>query len=254
MDEKAVKLRLKHISQSYIVNNKVKDAVVDINLEVYDNEFLVILGPGYCGKSVLLNIIGGLEAPVQGKKEIDGQPYTGSDKRIGMVFQKLNLMPFRTVMGNVEFGPEMAGIDKKTRRATAEKYIKLVGLDGFEKYYPDQLSGGMKQRVGIARAYTNNPEILLMDEPFGKLDAQTRYSMQEEIQRIWQKEKRTVVFVTNNIEEAVYLGDRIVLLSQSPATVKEIYDLSGLPRPRDMVSPEFLAVRKKISENTDLSL
>lgn len=129
----------------------------------------------------------------------------------------------------------------------------MVGLTGFEKSYPNQLSGGMKQRVGIARAYTNNPEILLMDEPFGALDAQTRYAMEEEIQKIWQREKRTIIFVTNNIEEAVYLGDRIVLLSNRPATVKKIYDID-LPRPRNTVSPEFLRIRKEISDNTDLAL
>ena len=135
----------------------------------------------------------------------------------------------------------------------ADKYIELVGLKGFEKSYPNELSGGMKQRVGIARAYTNNPEILLMDEPFGQLDAQTRYSMQEEVQRIWEKEKRTIIFVTNNIEEAVYLADRIILLSKCPAKVKEIYEVN-LPRPRDTVHPEFLRIRKEISENTDLAL
>ena len=253
MDTKKVKLKLENISKSYIVNNEVKDAIVDINLEVYDNEFLVILGPGYCGKSVLLNVIGGLEKPVTGKKYLDGKSFEGTDPRIGMVFQKLNLMPFKTVMANVEFGPQMSGIDKATRRATAEKYLSLVGLAGFEKYYPDELSGGMKQRVGIARAYANNPEILMMDEPFGKLDAQTRYSMEEEIQRIWEQEKRTVIFVTNNIEEAVYLGDRIVLLTESPATIKKIYEVN-LPKPRDIISPEFLALRKEISDNTDLAL
>lgn len=253
MDTKKVKLRLENISKSYIVNNEVKDAIVNINLDVYDNEFLVILGPGYCGKSVLLNVIGGLEKPVTGKKYIDGNAFEGNDPRIGMVFQKLNLMPFKTVMGNVEFGPQMAGVDKETRRKTAEKYLALVGLAGFEKYYPDELSGGMKQRVGIARAYANNPEILLMDEPFGKLDAQTRYSMEEEIHRIWEQEKRTVIFVTNNIEEAVYLGDRIVLLTESPAKIKKIYNVD-LPKPRDMISPEFLALRKEISANTDLAL
>jgi NitT/TauT family transport system ATP-binding protein len=156
-------------------------------------------------------------------------------------------------MGNVEIGPQIAGIDKTTRRKTAQKYIDLVGLTGFEKSYPNQLSGGMKQRVGIARAYTNNPEILLMDEPFGQLDAQTRYAMQEEIQRVWQQEKRTIIFVTNNIEEAVYLGDRIILLSQCPARVKQIYDIN-LPRPRNTIDPEFLRIRKEVSENTDLAL
>jgi NitT/TauT family transport system ATP-binding protein len=253
MDDKKIKLRLENISQSYVVNNEVRDAVVNISLDVYDNEFLVLLGPGHCGKSVLLNIIGGLETQVGGNKYLDGEKLVGNDKRIGMVFQRLGLMPWKTVMGNVELGPQIAGVDKATRRKTAQKYIDLVGLTGFEKSYPNELSGGMKQRVGIARAYTNNPEILLMDEPFGQLDAQTRYAMQEEIQRVWQQEKRTIIFVTNNIEEAVYLGDRIILLSQCPATVKQIYDLK-LPRPRNTIDPEFLRIRKEVSDNTDLAL
>ncbi len=253
MDEKTARLKLEHISQSYIVNDAVRDAVVDISLDVYDNEFLVLLGPGHCGKSVLLNIIGGLEHAVSGRLLLDGEELNGSDKRVGMVFQKIGLMPWKTVMQNVEFGPQMAGMDKKTRRAVAQKYIDLVGLKGFEKHYPNQLSGGMKQRVGIARAYTNNPEILLMDEPFGQLDAQTRYAMEEEVQRIWQQEKRTLIFVTNNIEEAVYLGDRIVLLTNCPARIKHIYDIT-LPRPRNTIDPAFLAVRKEIAENTDLAL
>lgn len=253
MDEKKIKLRLENISQSYVVNNEVQDAVLDISINVYDNEFLVILGPGHCGKSVLLNIIGGLETPVTGNKYIDGEKFVGNDKRIGMVFQELALMPWKTVMNNVEFGPQISGIDKATRRVTAQKYIDLVGLTGFENSYPNELSGGMKQRVGIARAYTNNPEILLMDEPFGQLDAQTRYAMEEEIRRIWQQEKRTIIFVTNNIEEAVYLGDRIILLSECPATVKQIYDID-LPTPRNTIDPEFLRIRKEVSENTDLAL
>lgn len=253
MDNKIIKLKLENICQSYVVNNEVRDAVIDISLEVYDNEFLVLLGPGHCGKSVLLNIIGGLEKPISGNSYIDGEKLIGSDKRISMVFQRLALMPWKTVMGNVEFGPQIAGVDKKTRRKTAQKYIDLVGLTGFEKSYPNQLSGGMKQRVGIARAYAANPEILLMDEPFGQLDAQTRYAMEEEIQRIWQQEKRTIIFVTNNIEEAVYLGDRIILLSECPATIKQIYDIK-LARPRDTIDPEFLRIRKEVSDNSDLAL
>ena len=253
MDGKKIKLSLEHISQSYILNNKAFDAVQDVNFDVYDNEFLVILGPGYCGKTVLLNILSGLEAPVEGTVRLDGEVITGSDPRIGMVFQKTSLLPWKTVMENVEVGPKMAGVPKEERRKTAQKYIDMVGLQGFEKSYPSQLSGGMKQRVGIARAYTNSPEILLMDEPFGALDAQTRYAMEEEVQKIWQSEKRTIIFVTNNIEEAVYLGDRIVLLSNRPAHVKAIYDID-LPRPRDTVSGEFLRIRKEISDNTDLAL
>ena len=255
MDEKKkVILKLTNICQSYVIKDAVKDAVENVSLEVYDNEFLVLLGPGHCGKTVLLNIIGGLERPVTGQFSIDGEVIHGSDKRISMVFQKLALMPWKTVMQNVEFGLEVAGIPKQERLATAQKYIDLVGLTGFEKSYPHELSGGMKQRVGIARAYTNNPEILLMDEPFGQLDAQTRYAMEEEVLRIWEKEKRTIIFVTNNIEEAVFLADRIILLSNCPANVKEIYDLSGLPRPRNTTSPEFLRIRAEISDNTDLAL
>ena len=253
MDGKKVKLSLEHISQSYILNGKAFDAVQDVNFDVYDSEFLVILGPGYCGKTVLLNMISGLEEPVDGQIRLDGEVIHGSDSRIGMVFQKTSLLPWKTVMENVEVGPKMAGVPKEERRKTAPTYINRVGLQGFEKSYPNELSGGMKQRVGIARAYTNSPEILLMDEPFGALDAQTRYSMEEEIQKIWQSEKRTIIFVTNNIEEAVYLGDRIVLLSNRPAHVKAIYDID-LPRPRDTVSPDFLRIRKEISDNTDLAL
>ena len=156
-------------------------------------------------------------------------------------------------MQNVEFGPKMRGIPKDERRKTAQKFIDLVGLQNFENSFPHELSGGMKQRVGIARAYANDPELLILDEPFGALDAQTRYSMQEEIIRIWKSEKKTILFVTNNIEEALYLGDRIVLLSRQPATVKETYVID-LPRPRDMLSPEFLKLREKISANMDITV
>ena len=255
MDEKnKVILKLKDICQSFIVNDEVKQVVDDVSMEVRDNEFLVVLGPGHCGKTVLMNIIAGLAKPRSGKVYLDGEELHGSDERIGMVFQSLNLMPWRTVMANVEFGLELSGTKKAERRKIAQKYIDLVGLTGFENSYPHQLSGGMKQRVGIARAYTNSPQIMLMDEPFGQLDAQTRYSMQEEVLRIWQSEKRTIIFVTNNIEEAVYLADRIVLLSNCPAHVKQVYDLSCLPRPRNFTDPEFLRIRQDISDNTDLAL
>ncbi len=253
MDGKEVSLKLEHISQSYIVNNKVFDAAMDVSLEVYESEFLVLLGPGRCGKTILLNMIAGLEKPVDGRILLGGEEVKGSDERIGMVFQKRALMPWKTVMENVEFGLKIKGMEKTERRKIAQRYIDLVGLTGFEKAYPDQLSGGMKQRVSIARAYSNDPQILLMDEPFGALDAQTRYAMEEELQRIWQTEKRTVIFVTNNIEEALYLADRIVLLTKCPAHVKAVYDVN-LPRPRDTVDPEFLRLRKEISDNTDLAL
>ena len=213
MDEKKeVILKLENICQSYVVGNDVKDAVDNVSLEVYDNEFLVVLGPGHCGKTVLMNTIAGIEKPIGGKIFLEGEEIHGSDRRIGMVFQSLDLMFWQTVMGNVEFGLRLQGVKKEERRKVAQKYIDLVRLTGFEKSYPHELSGGMKQRVGIARAYTNNPRILLMDEPFGQLDAQTRYAMEEEVLRIWEEEKRTIIFVTNNIEEALYLADRVLVM------------------------------------------
>ena len=217
MDEKQISLKLKHISQSYIVDNKVFDAVVDVSLDVYKSEFLVVLGPGRCGKTVLLNMIAGLEKPVDGEILLDGEALKGSDERIGMVFQKRALMPWKTVMENVEFGPKLKGIPKKERRETAQKYIDLVGLQGFEKSYPNELSGGMKQRVSIARAYTNNPEILLMDEPFGALDEITRKMMQKELLALHKKLGLTVVFITHDIREAMKLGDRVLVMDQGRA-------------------------------------
>ncbi|POP33326.1 ABC transporter ATP-binding protein [Lactonifactor longoviformis] len=253
MAEKKIRLRLDKLTKIYHTPEGEFEAVHEVSLEVQDREFLVLLGPGHCGKTVLLNMIAGLEAPSSGSFYLDEKEVRGSHGAVGMVFQKTGLMPWKTVMQNVELGPKMAGEDKKTRRERAKKYIDLVGLSGFENSYPSQLSGGMKQRVGIARAYTNNPEILLMDEPFGALDAQTRYAMEDELIRIWEQEKRTIIFVTNNIEEAAYLGDRIVLFSECPARVKEIYEID-LPRPRNNVDPNFLHIRQVIAANTDLAL
>lgn len=242
-------LRLQNISKSFYGRNQVFEAVNDITLSVRENEFLVLLGPGRSGKTVLLNMISGLETPTMGQIEFPDE----TNKDVGFVFQKTAIFPWKTVMENVEMPLQIAGMAKKERRERAQYLIELVGLNGFENALPKQLSGGMKQRVGIARAYCSNPKILLMDEPFGALDAQTRYQMEEEVLRIWETERRTVIFVTNNIEEAVYLGDRIVLLSECPAHIKEIYDVS-LPRPRDYVDPAFLQLRETIEQNTDLAL
>ena len=156
-------------------------------------------------------------------------------------------------MGNVEYGPKVRGVSKKERRKKAQYYIDLVGLQGFENHYPVKISGGMKQRVGIARAYCNEPVVMLMDEPFGHLDAQTRYLMQEDLMKIWEQEKRTVIFVTNNIEEALYLADRILVLTNCPTQVKAEYKID-LPRPRDYTDPDFLHLRKEISEVVDHTL
>lgn len=253
MEQLNKRMEINGISKTFYSDKGYFTAIKDVSFDVNDGEFLVILGPGRCGKTVLLNIIAGLEQQTEGKVVYNGREWKGVNPEISMVFQKLALMPFKTVMENVELGLKFRGMSKGQRREIAQHYIELVGLKGFEKSYPTQLSGGMKQRVGIARAYAADPKLLIMDEPFGQLDAQTRYQMQEKILRIWEKEKRTVIFVTNNIEEACYLGDRIILLSDCPATVKEVYPIS-IPRPRDMVSGEFLKLRTVISDNTDLAI
>ena len=239
----------------YFGEGKEKIHVLDtINLSVLENEFIVILGPGQSGKSTLLKIVAGLYKPSTGKAYLDGREISVPGPDRGIVFQRYTLFPWKTVMGNVEMGPKLRGTPRKVRRDIARHYIDLVGLNGFENSYPHQLSGGMKQRVGIARAYANNPKVMLLDEPFGQLDAQTRYFMEQETVRIWETEKRTVIFVTNNIEEAVYLGDRVVVLDgKLPGRMKTIYDVK-LPRPRDYTEPDFLELRHRITEDTTLVL
>lgn len=253
MEQLKTRMKVEEVSKTFFGAKEYFTAIENVSLDVYDGEFLVVLGPGRCGKTVLLNIMAGLEEQTEGKVIYDGKEWKGLNPEIGMVFQKLALMPFKTVIQNVELPLKFRKLEKSKRREIARKYIKLVGLDGFEDYYPRQLSGGMQQRVGIARAYAADPKLLIMDEPFGKLDAQTRYQMQEDLLKIWEQEKRTIIFITNNIEEACYLGDRIILLSDCPAKVKEVYPIQ-MQRPRDMVSQEFLELRTVISDNTDLSI
>lgn len=253
MEQLSKRMEINNISKTFFSKKGYFTAIENVSFDVYDGEFLVLLGPGRCGKTVLLNIISGLIEKTEGEVFYNGKQWSGINPEIGMVFQKLALMPFKTVIENVELALKFRKVEKKKRREIAKYYIELVGLKGFENYYPKQLSGGMQQRVGIARAYAADPKVLIMDEPFGKLDAQTRYQMQEDLLKIWEKEKRTVIFVTNNIEEACYLGDRIILLSECPAKVKEVYTID-MQRPRDMVSTEFLELRTIISDNTDLSV
>ena len=182
-----------------------------------------------------------------------GRKVEGPGPDRGVVYQRMALFPWLTVMGNVEYGLKCKGVPKEERRKKAQYYIDLVGLQGFENSYPSKLSGGMQQRVGIARAYCIEPDVLFMDEPFGHLDAQTRYLMQEELMRIWETEKRTIVFVTNNIEEAIYLADRIVVITNCPTTIKREYKID-LPRPRDYVDQAFLNLREEISAVVDKAL
>ena len=256
MENKNVKkIVCEHITKTFIQKGTQRVQVLqDISVEVRQNEFLVILGPGQSGKSTLLRIIAGLEIPTSGHVYLDGKGVKGPGPDRGLVFQSYMLFPWKTVMGNVEMGPKLRGIGKKEGREIARHYIDLVGLQGFENKYPHQLSGGMKQRVGIARAYSNSPEVMLLDEPFGQLDAQTRYFMEKETARIWETERRTVIFVTNNIEEAIYLGDRIISLKDKlPGRMHETYEVN-LPRPREHTDRDFLELRHKITEASALTL
>ena len=249
------KIECRNITKVFIQKGKQRVHVLeDISLDVRDKEFLVILGPGQSGKSTLLRIIAGLETPSEGSVRLDGEDVAGPGPDRGLVFQSYMLFSWKTVMGNVELGPQLNGVAREDRRRIAQRYIDLVGLNGFEKHYPHQLSGGMKQRVGIARAYANNPKVMLLDEPFGQLDAQTRYFMEKETVRIWETEKRTVLFVTNNIDEAIYLGDRIVTLKgKLPGRMHEVYDVP-LPRPREHTDMKFLELRQEITDASELVL
>jgi ABC-type nitrate/sulfonate/bicarbonate transport system ATPase subunit len=219
-----------------------------MDLAVQKGEFVCLLGPSGCGKSTTLMAIDGLVRPTAGEIRVGGQPVTGPGPDRAVVFQEFALMPWLTVLANVAFGMRLRGVPAGERHTRAQHYIRLIGLQGFEKAYPHQLSGGMRQRVGIARALAVNPETLLMDEPFGALDAQTRELMGAELLRLWDKERKTVVFVTHSIDEAVYLGDRVVVMTARPGRVKKEMRID-LPRPRDLrvhSLPEFGAYRQSI--------
>lgn len=248
------KIQCEGVGKTFIQKGNTQVHVLrDVSIDVGRNEFVVILGPGQCGKTTLLRMIAGFEKPSVGRVIMDGREIEGPGHDKGFVFQSYMLFAWRTVRGNVEVGPRVRNLPKEERRRLSQQYIDMVGLNGFEDHYPHQLSGGMKQRVGIARAYASESDIMLMDEPFGALDAQTRYSMEDEILKIWEKNKRTVIFVTNNVEEAIYLGDRIILLGGHPTSVKKEY-IPEMPRPRNYTDQAFLRLRNEIVADTDLSL
>ncbi|MHA1593662.1 MAG: ABC transporter ATP-binding protein [Candidatus Baldrarchaeia archaeon] len=241
-----VKIRVKNVSKSFIGEFGERiDALHNVTFDVYENEFFCILGPSGCGKTTLLRIIAGLERPDTGYVEVDGRRVSEPLRRVGYIPQDYSLFPWRTVLGNVEFGLEVLGVPERERRRIAQKYIDLVGLSGFERLFPKELSGGMKQKVAIARALAISPVMLLLDEPFADLDAQTRMYMQREILRIWNEEQITVLFVTHSVEEAVFLADRILLLTARPGRVKKIIKV-GLERPRRRTSEEFVSLVSKI--------
>jgi NitT/TauT family transport system ATP-binding protein len=212
---------------------------------VKEGEFTCVVGPSGCGKTTLLRIIAGLETADEGDVYIDGEIANEPSPAKGMVFQEFALFPWRTVLKNVEFGLEYKGIPAEEQEKIAEKYLKLVNLAGWGDKYPYELSGGMKQRVAIARALANDPKILLMDEPFGALDAQTRNILQKELLDVWEGTRKTIVFVSHNIDEATYLADRVIVLTARPGRIKNVHDVK-LPRPRDRMGHGFLNTRKEI--------
>ena len=249
--EKKIKLQVKNLTRVFESGGGQEvTAIRDVNLEVKESEFVMIVGPSGCGKTTLINIIGGLDTATSGEVLLEGKPVTGPGADRGMVFQGYSLFPWLSVQKNVEFGLKMKGIAASERARIAREYIELVGLKGFENALPKQLSGGMKQRVAIARTLANEPEILLMDEPFGALDAQTRVVMQELLAEISRRTGTTILFITHDIDEAVLLGQRVYVMSRRPGTVREVIEVS-LPGERihnSLVQPEFLETKKMIMD------
>jgi len=222
----------------------------DIGLEVGQGEFVCIVGPSGCGKSTLLSTMAGFLSPTSGAVKIDGDAVTGPDPRRIFVFQERGVFPWLTVEGNIDFG--LFALSRPERRRRVAHYIKMVGLEGFEKAYPAELSGGMKQRVEVARALAVNPDMLFLDEPFGALDSITRLTMRGELLRIWGAERNTIVFVTHDIDEAVQLGDRVAVMSDRPAKIQQIVDID-IPHPRDLSSPRYLELRNGIFKQLGLA-
>ncbi len=243
------KLQLRDITMTFRARRGGEIIAVDnLSLDVAEREFITIVGPSGCGKSTLLRVVAGLVRPARGDVLLDGRHITGPGADRGMVFQSYTLFPWLTVQGNVEFGPRLKHMPAAERARLAREYIELVGLQGFERSYPKELSGGMMQRVAIARALANDPEVLLMDEPFGALDAQTRSIMQELLVTIWQRTPKTILFVTHDIDEALFLGDRVYIMTARPGRIKQVLDVH-LPRPRTgelTTDPRFIEHKRAV--------
>jgi NitT/TauT family transport system ATP-binding protein len=236
------------VSKVYEIGDGRVVAVQDLNLAVEEGEFVCLVGGSGCGKTTFLNMAAGFIQPTSGEVLLRGQPITGIEPRCGMIFQSYALFPWKTVIDNVEFGLKMKGVDGRTRREVATRFIRLVNLEGFERFYPAELSGGMQQRVTLARMLANDPEVFLMDEPFAALDAMTRQVMQEELLRIHDESRKTTIFVTHNIDEAILISDRIVVMSARPGRVK-ISIPNDLPRPRRLeiqLDQRFLDLKARV--------
>ena len=248
MAGKDIKLKIDNVYKEYNGRKGKTVALNGVNLEIKENEFVCVVGPSGCGKSTILNIIAGLLEPTSGAVYLDGKKIEGTGVERGVVFQGYALFPWRTVLKNVMFGLEIKKVPKEEAETIARKYIKAVGLEGFEDAYPKELSGGMRQRVAIARAYAVNPEVLLMDEPFGALDAQTRVQLQSELLETWENEKKTCFFITHDVEEAIILAQRVVIMSARPGRIKRVVDID-IPYPRTQATklePRFIELKNEI--------
>jgi NitT/TauT family transport system ATP-binding protein len=244
------KLRAEHLGMVFERDGTSMSVLEDITLDVADGEFICLVGPSGCGKSTLLNALAGFVAPTSGTVTVDGEVVAGPDPRRILVFQERGVFPWLTVEGNIGFGlSEMSRTERKKRIA---HYVQMVRLQGFENSYPSDLSGGMKQRLQVARALAVNPDILYLDEPFGALDSITRVIMRGELLRIWQTERRTIFFVTHDIDEAVQLADRVVVLSSRPARVQDVLSID-IPHPRNISSPRYLQLRDDLLKQIGLA-
>ena len=246
--ENLTKLKIDNVVKEYVGNKGKTVALNGVSLDIKENEFICVVGPSGCGKSTLLNIIAGLLEPTSGAVYLDGKKIEGTGVERGVVFQGYALFPWRTVLKNVMFGLEMKRMPKDQAEKIAEKYIKAVGLEGFEHAYPKELSGGMRQRVAIARAYAADPEVLLLDEPFGALDAQTRVQLKSELLNTWEHEKKTCFFITHDVDEAIILAQRVIIMSARPGRIKKIVDID-IPYPRTQATktdPRFLELKTEI--------
>lgn len=248
--ERPVTLEVRGLTKSFPAGGRLHTVFADLDLDIHRREFITVIGPSGCGKSTFLRIAAGLDEATSGVIRLNGQEVTGPGPDRGMVFQGYTLFPWLTVKANVMFGLKLKGQSSMTAEENARTWIHMVGLGNFENAYPHQLSGGMKQRVAIARALANEPRILIMDEPFGALDAQTRTKMQSYLLQIWKKVDITILFITHDLDEAIYLSDRIVVLGTNPGGLREIIE-NPVPRPRStaqFLTPEFLAVKARLEE------
>lgn len=245
-------IQVDHVSKRFRDRAGIaRDALLGVSLDVRSGEFVCLLGPSGCGKTTLLNLVAGFDRPTSGRVLVDGVAVEDCDPKRVAIFQSYALFPWRSVLGNVEYGLEVQGMPRATRREISREYVRLVGLEKFENYHPHQISGGMQQRVAIARALAVDPQCLLMDEPLGALDAMNRIRMQEEIARIWMERSKTILFVTHDVEESVFLADRIVVMGSNPGRVKRVLDVS-LARPRSRTSTDFVRIRAQVYRELEL--